>query len=38
LVKGIRVVLRVFLDILLIDHDQAGQIGPLVADHHGVET
>jgi len=29
-------VLGEFFDILLIDHDEAGQVRPLVADHDGV--
>src|SRR3954468_18288950 len=34
--EGNVMVLRELLDILLIDHDQTGQIRPLVADHHRV--
>src|ERR1700716_3709531 len=34
--KGNVVVLGELLDILLIDHDEAGKVGPLVADHDGV--
>src|SRR3954453_22781730 len=34
--KGNVVVLGVFFDILLIDHEQTRQIRPLVADHHRV--
>src|SRR5690242_9766710 len=31
--EGNVVVLRELLDVLMIDHDEAGEIGPLVADH-----
>ena len=34
--EGDGVVLGELLDVLLIDHDEASQIGPLVADHDGV--
>src|SRR5712671_3080519 len=34
--EGNVVVLRKFLDILLVDHDEAGEIRPLVADHDRV--
>src|SRR4051794_20482763 len=34
--KGDVVVLREFLDILLVDHHEAGEVWPLVADHHGI--
>src|SRR6478736_5784105 len=30
------VVLREFLDILLVDHHEAGEVWPLVADHYGI--
>src|SRR5664279_2115829 len=36
--KGDVVVLGKFFDILLVDHDEAGEVRPLVADHHGVRN
>src|ERR1700682_1050913 len=36
--EGNVVVLGKLLDIFLVDHDKAGQIGPLVADHDGVRN
>src|SRR3954466_13296596 len=34
--EGNIVVLRELLDILLVDHEQAGQVRPFVADHDGI--
>ena len=34
--NGIVVVLREFLDVLVVDHDQRGEVGAPVADHHRV--
>ena len=34
--EGHSVVLGELLDVLVIDHDEAGEIWPLVADHHRI--
>src|ERR1700730_5250949 len=36
--EGNVLVLREFFDILVVDHDKAGEVRPLVADHDGVRN